>query len=105
MLAWGRPDVITAGNLIWEKLSIQDIGNNLEIRVSDGILTEENGNASFKIFSDDNSKYKELQNLQLNQSQHLEIGFYNQSGFNIITTNTLENSVIKVLNYITDFVW
>ncbi len=105
MLAWGQPDVINSGNLIWKKLSLQDIGNNLEIRVTDGILTEENGNPSFKVFSDYNSKYEELKNLQLNQSRHLEIGFFSQGGFNIITTKNLENSVIKVLNFISDFVW
>lgn len=105
MLAWGRPDVMSAGNLEWNNLNIQEIGQNLKVIVSDGISTAQDGTTYYKVFPDDNSKNEALKSLHSDQSRYLEIKFESQNGTNFITTNALENSVYTVLDYITNSVW
>ncbi len=105
MLAWGRPDVMTAGNLEWNHLNIQEIGQNLKVIVSDGISTAQDGTTYYKVFPDDNAKNDALKSMHNDQSRYLEIKFENQSGTNFITTSAMENSVYSVLDYITNSVW
>lgn len=105
ILAWGRPDVMDAGNLVWNSLNIQEIGQNLKVVVRDGIATAQDGTTYYKIFPDYNAKNDALQSMHNDQSRYLEIKFENQIGTNIITTNALENSVYTVLDYITNSVW
>ncbi|MEI6124451.1 MAG: hypothetical protein WCQ95_12575 [Bacteroidota bacterium] len=102
MLTWDRPDVISAGYLIWNNLSIQDVGNNLKITLSDGIITKEGDNQTYRIFADDITKKELLNKMSDNQFRQASIELRNQNDSNIINSNNLAKKVIMTLEKIID---
>jgi hypothetical protein len=100
MLAWGRPVLISAGSIEWTPLTIQDIGNNMKITLSDGFETTEGTGTFYKLFSDDNSKFNILNNLQSNQKRKFILVFTNPQGVNIATTKSFEKAVINTIDHI-----
>lgn len=105
MLSWGKPDVISAGSLIWNSISISGIGNQLKVVVSDGIETTESSGTTYKVFPDESAKFEILKDLRTNQKRKLQLNIENQQGNNIITDLTSENAVLNTLNYIISSVW
>ena len=105
MLAWGRPDEFSAGSMVWSNLSLQDVGNNMKIVITDGIETAEESGVVYKIFSDDNSKYSMINDLKSNQKRIITIVFENQEGSNIIAGKNTERSVISAIDHIITSVW
>jgi hypothetical protein len=105
MLAWGQPNVITAGSIEWSPLTLQNIGSNLKITLSDGVETTENSNIVFKAFVDDNAKFSMMNDLQSNQKRKISFVFSNQQGVNVVTTNSIEQAVVNEINRIITSVW
>lgn len=105
MLAWGRPDEFSAGSLVWNNFSLQNIGDNLKIVVTDGIETTQETGVMYKVFTDDNTKYSMINDLQSNQRRIITIIFENQQGTNIIADKNSESSVIRVIDHIITSVW
>jgi hypothetical protein len=100
MIAWGRPALICAGKIEWTPLSLQDIGNNIKVTLSDGVETTEGTGTVFKPFTDDNSKYTILNNLQSNQTRKFNLVFTNQQGENIVNTKSVEKAVVNAIDRI-----
>ena len=100
MIAWGRPAMISAGKIEWTTLSLQDIGNNIKVTLSDGVETTESTGTIFKPFMDDNSKFNILSNLQSNQKRKFFLVFTNQQGENIISSKSSEKAVADAIDRI-----
>jgi hypothetical protein len=105
MLAWGRPLVFTAGTIEWTPLSLQGIGNNLKITLSDGVETTESTGTVYKSFVDDNTKYSMLNDLQPNQKRKITLVFTDQQGLNVVTTKTIEKAVVDAIDHIIATAW
>jgi hypothetical protein len=100
MLAWGRPAVLEAGSLVWTPLSLQDIGNNLKITLSDGVETTDGNTIVFKTFTDDNTKYNMINDLQSNQKRKMTLVFADPQGVNIVTDKIIEKKVVNAIDHI-----
>lgn len=100
MLTWGRPVLITAGKIEWTPLSLQDIGNNIKVTLSDGVETTESTGIFFKPFVDDNSKSNLLNNLKSNQKRKFCLSFTNQQGVNIVVTKSVEKAIVNAIDHI-----
>jgi hypothetical protein len=100
MLSWGQPDVFTAGNIVWNKLSLKNIGDNLKVTLSDGIETTQGSGIYYKLFADDNSKFNQLKDLQSDQKRKITLVFANPQGTNAVMSKTLENTVLSTLDHI-----
>lgn len=105
MLAWGQPNVITAGTIEWSPLTLQNIGNNLTITLSDGVETIENSVPVFKTFMDDVSKYSMINDLQSNQKRKITLVFRNAQGINAVASKSFEQAAISEINRIITSVW
>jgi hypothetical protein len=100
MIAWGRPALISTGKIEWTTLSLQDIGNNIKVTLSDGVETTEGAGTTFKAFTDDNSKFNILNNLQNNQKRKFFLVITNQQGENIISNKNFEKAVVSAIDRI-----
>ena len=105
MLTWGRPGILTAGTIEWTPLSLQGIGNNLKVTLSDGVETTESTGTVYKSFVDDNAKYNMLNDLQPNQKRKITLVFANQQGQNIVSTKSIEKAVIEAIDHIVANAW
>jgi hypothetical protein len=105
MLTWGRPVLISVGSIEWTPITLQEIGNNLKITLTDGVETTESTGAKFVAFIDDNAKYNILKDLQSNQKRKFTLVFTNQQGVNIIITKTIEKAVVNAIDHIATSVW
>ncbi len=100
MLSWGRPVVITAGSIEWTPITLQNIGENLKITLSDGVETTEGETVVYKTFVDDNAKFNMLNDLQSNQKRKITLIFANQQGVNVVISKSIENAVVKAIDHI-----
>jgi hypothetical protein len=99
VLTWGRPDVFAAGSMVWNRISLPEIGNNLKITLNDGVESTDGTSVVFKTFTDDNSKYHQLNDLKSNQKRKITLVFTDQLGVNIVTTKSIETAVIKTIEH------
>jgi hypothetical protein len=100
MLTWGHPVKFTAGTIEWNPLSLQDIGDNVIITLTDGYETSESNGVEYIPFTDDHSKYRILTNLQSNQKRKFILLITNQQGVNIVTSKSIEKAVVRAVDQI-----
>jgi hypothetical protein len=93
---WGTPEKNEAGHIRWTHIEISNIGKDLNILLTDGICTMENGDMTCTLFKDKKDKEKKLRELKSNQSREIEITITNKDGKNIIDSKA-KTVIVKTL--------
>jgi hypothetical protein len=93
------PKQASAGQLVWENISIPYIGKNLKIVLKDGAFLIDKENAYFTPFQDEKSKADFLKRGAAPSFRKTEIlVFFNEK--NAITNTALEGRMVKFLENI-----
>ncbi len=98
MLTWGLPNIIEAGNLVWYNHDLANVGINVNIKLSDGIETNDAGAVVFKAFPSEEDKNTMLNSLQSNQKRVFKLIIVSQQNTNVVTTKVAEDAVISAID-------
>jgi hypothetical protein len=94
---WGKPKSHFGGDIVWNKINIDGVGFELNVKIKDGILTmNKNNTATFKTFLI--RKKKRKNNLKPNETRWLKVEILDKNGINIVNSKEIE---IKINNILT----
>ena len=97
----GKPQVNDAGRMEWKGLNIQDIGKDVTIQITDGILTLNRKSTSYVPFTNAVEKESLLKTLRKKQCRQLNIEFLDKAGANFVKTKKMEETIVKFLEVVT----
>lgn len=97
MLSWGRPDAHEAGKIVWNKLNLSGIGNEMEVTLYDGIFTMDTKGGSFAPFVNDQEKYDKIPKLKPEECRQLVLIFESQDGKNLIRQKEMADNIRLLL--------
>lgn len=96
----GKPQKNEAGMIIWFKVSIPHVGDNFDIKLTDGVFTKNATYASYSYFKNTQEKDSTLAFLHANQERCIEITIQNIIGNNVINKAYKAELVREWLNRI-----
>ncbi|MBP6978392.1 MAG: hypothetical protein KBB71_08775 [Lentimicrobiaceae bacterium] len=98
---FGKPLTESEGEIIWNKVDIPNIGNDLQIKMVDGLLTIKGNSAKFKPFKDTENKNKskncQLKCLDENENRQLYFTVMDKDNNNIIGNDKMRIDMIEFL--------
>jgi hypothetical protein len=100
---FGEPTTSEPGKIIWTNIEISNIGQNLQIEITDGLLTIKNDKAKYKHFKKSRNKNKskncKLKCLEENEYRQL-VFTITENERNIINNKELKEAAQKYLSNI-----
>ena len=100
----GKPLTESEGEIIWNNINIPNIGDDLQLKMVDGLLTTKGNTAKFKPFkytkNKNKSKYCQLKCLDENKNRQLCFTVLDKDNNNIIANEAMKMSVNEYLENI-----
>jgi hypothetical protein len=100
----GKPFTESEGEIIWNNVDIPNIGNDLQLKLVDGLLTTKRSTAKFKPFKDTKNKNKskncQLKCLDENKNRQFYFTVLDKDNNNIIVNKTMKIAVNEYLENI-----
>ena len=99
---WDTPKLNETGQIKWINIDIPDVGEDLNVTLTDRICTMEEGNIKCVPFKDKENKEMKMKDLKSNQYRDIEITITNQDGKNIINSKDKTKTVKTLLQSIVE---
>jgi hypothetical protein len=93
---YGTPVSDTYGTMIWKGVSLQSLGEQLEIHYMDWLCTMRNKYTSCKYFKSEADKVKKVAAMKENQHRAIWIDIKDASGRNILTSRSAALEAAKL---------
>ena len=94
----GSPFQNTVGEIIWKNVSVPGLGNNLVLRVRDGIFRIRKNSGRFQYFRSQRDKERKLRDLSDGCFRYLTLEISNPEGENAVKSREAEQQALKFLD-------
>lgn len=93
---FGNPVTKKAGNVVWQKINIQGVGDELTMKLLDGIFSFDD--YTYMTFSDYKDKSERLSNLTKSRVRNCTLEILNNYGLNIIDEKNEVEIIQRIFN-------